>query len=180
MLMHLHIWLDAMPFYRYQFTVARSTPNVAQQLSTLMGPPASFWRLLSMRPGEIPKQPFVGTMHNDTFRITRRIAYRNSFLPRIHGTLTSVPEGTQITLRMTIHPLVGLFMLFWLAGVSYGALQISAGTAAGPGAFIPLVMLVFGIALTLLGFYPEAYKARRLLEQALATEWVNPAPPANF
>jgi hypothetical protein len=42
-------------------------------------------------------------------------------------------------------------------------------------ALIPFGMFLFGIALTLGGFYPEALKARRLLEQNLGVSAPNQA-----
>ena len=66
---------------------------------------------------------------------------------------------------MSLHPLVLVFMLFWLGIVGLGAAAALRRGEGGMGTLIPMGMFVFGVALTLGGFYPEAIKARRLLEQ---------------
>jgi hypothetical protein len=69
---------------------------------------------------------------------------------------------------MTLHPFVAAFMVVWLGAV--GAGTIAALTASGSdshAAFLPAGMFVFGVALTAGGFYPEAFKARHLLEHSV-------------
>jgi hypothetical protein len=66
---------------------------------------------------------------------------------------------------MYLHPLVLAFMLFWLGGVGLGAVAALRQGDGGAATLVPIGMFVFGVALTLGGFYPEAIKARRLLEQ---------------
>lgn len=66
---------------------------------------------------------------------------------------------------MFLHPFTAIFMLVWLSVVG------SAATQAGPRdsafQFVPLGMFIFGVALTLGGFVPEAIKAKRILAAAL-------------
>jgi hypothetical protein len=66
---------------------------------------------------------------------------------------------------MYLHPVVLVFMLFWLGGVGLGAAAALREGDGGAGTLVPMGMFAFGVALTLGGFYPEAAKARRLLEQ---------------
>ena len=57
-------------------------------------------------------------------------------------------------------PIERLFlMLFWLGGVVLATAHYRDGAEVG--------MFIFGVALTLAGFYPEAFKARRLLERCI-------------
>ena len=67
---------------------------------------------------------------------------------------------------MNLHPLVLAFILFWLGGVGSAAITMLRRGKASE-ALIPLGMFAFGVALTLGGFYPEAIKARRILEKQL-------------
>ena len=66
---------------------------------------------------------------------------------------------------MYLHPFVALFMLIWLGGIGIGAAAALRQAAGGAASLISIGMFVFGAALTLGAFYPEAIKARRLLEQ---------------
>ena len=55
-------------------------------------------------------------------------------------------------MTMHLHPVVALFMLFYLGATGHGA-------AWG--------LFAFGVALTVGAFFPEALKAQRLLTNAL-------------
>ena len=113
--------------------------------------------------------PFWGTIDGQSFRIQRDIRYRNSFLPLVRGDVHPGRFGSEITVTMSLHPFVAVFMLVWLSGVGFGGWRImfySHGPGT-PNSFIPLGMFLLGIALTLGGFIPEAIKAKRLLEEAL-------------
>jgi hypothetical protein len=68
---------------------------------------------------------------------------------------------------MFIHPLVAIFMMLWLGIVGHNAFR---GASDSP---IVWGMFVFGIALTVVGFAPEALKARRLLSEAMHDATVN-------
>jgi hypothetical protein len=70
---------------------------------------------------------------------------------------------------MYVHPLVALFMLVWLVVTGYGALQ---GESESP---IALKMFGFGAALTVLGFFPEAIYARRLISIAVCNRTASAA-----
>jgi hypothetical protein len=112
--------------------------------------------------------PFIGSVEGSTFHLRRDIRYRNSFLPQVRGRVEAMVGGSRIFVTMHLHPVVGVFMLIWLGGVGFGALAVLASAHVGAGpTLIPFGMLVFGIALTLGGFYPEAFKARRILEQGV-------------
>jgi len=70
---------------------------------------------------------------------------------------------------MYLHPLVLVFMLFWLGGVGLSAVASLRQGEEGASTLVAIGMFVFGVALTLGGFYPEAIKARRLLEQHIGS-----------
>jgi len=66
---------------------------------------------------------------------------------------------------MSLHPFVVVFMVFWVGILSvflFGSLTSDGQDALSLGA-----MLLFGLALTVVGFYPEAFKAERLIRAAL-------------
>jgi hypothetical protein len=133
--------------------LVREAPGFRQSLKEAFG----------FRPDGGP--PFIGKVQGNEFKCYRDIRYRNSFLPRIAGRVDSDHNGTRIDVIMYLHPLVLVFVLFWLGGVGVGAAAALRQGDGGPWTLVPIGMFVFGVALTLGGFYPEAIKARRLLEQ---------------
>jgi membrane protein YdbS with pleckstrin-like domain len=67
---------------------------------------------------------------------------------------------------MNLHLLIVIFVLVWLGGVGSAAVAVLVhGTPSE--ALIPAGMCVFLALITLLGFYPEAIKAQRILEKRL-------------
>ena len=63
---------------------------------------------------------------------------------------------------MFVHPIVVLFMAFWLGLVGYGACaDRSANSLALWG------MFTFGIILTTASFFPEALQAKRMISTAV-------------
>lgn len=109
-------------------------------------------------------RPFEGEAAGGRFKFSRRISYRNSFLPQIHARIELDPLGTVVKLRMNVHPFVIIFMFFWLGGVST---FLFLPRTAGQDTLIAGGMILFGLALIVGGFYPESFKAERLVRSAL-------------
>jgi len=159
-----------MHLYHFQIQTHLTTPAVLERVSKLVREPPGFWQSINeaFDGGLVAAPPFIGRVAGNEFKCQRNIGYRNSFLPRITGRVESCPGGSEIDVKMSLHRATAVFMLIWLGGVAFAAIGIfSRGEVAGK-AFFPVAMFVFGVVLTLVGFYPEAIKARRLLEQHLA------------
>jgi hypothetical protein len=156
-----------MPVYRFQIQSHLTTQAVLDRVRSLVRETPGFRQSLKesfgLRPEGAP--PFIGKVEGSEFRCRRDIRYQNSFLPRIAGHVDSDLNGTKIDVTMYLHPLVLVFMLFWLGAVGLGAVAALRQGDGGAVTLVPTGMFVFGVALTLGGFYPEAIKARRLLEQ---------------
>ena len=136
------------------------------RIKALIEAPARRWSSWFAWPPPVGSRPFAGSFGAMSFKIMRIIAYRNSFLPVIRGTLSQGDVGTDVRLVMTLHPLVALFMLVWcggLARVAMSVIETSHAVAAVP----PLLLCLFGIGLTIGGFIPEAFKATRLIRESL-------------
>lgn len=117
-------------------------------------------------------KPYEGKVEGCHFTINRIIHYRNSFIPVVEGDIQ--PEVIGCSVRITMHPhiLVIAFMALWMGGVSYSFLaslrffvamvmQADAQSSSLVGPFlIPAAFLVFGYALTLIGFKVESNKSR--------------------
>ncbi len=156
-----------MPFYRFQIESSLPKQTVLSRIRAIVREKPGFWQSVKESFGSRPEgsPPFIGEVEGESFLIHRDIRYRNSFLPQVRGSVVSTPIGSSVFITMYLHPLVALFMLFWLGGVGAGALAM---LKAENGSFIiPAIMLLFGIGLTAGGFYPEAMKARRILKQSI-------------
>jgi hypothetical protein len=110
---------------------------------------------------------FEGTVNATTFDVSRIISYRNSFVPQIHGTIAPEGNGSRISISMQLHVVVLAFLLVWVTLVCTigGVFAVSSIRNGGPAeeALIPLGMFVFVWAMTVGGFWYEAWKAERLL-----------------
>jgi hypothetical protein len=161
-----------MAFYRFQIDASIPAATVVDRLRTAVGPmrpfgrnrPAGFFatRPFGADPGEKPEPPFVGAVQNESFRIQRNIAHRNSFLPLLDGRISPTPSGARINVTMSMQPLVFVFILCWLAMVGHGALTDRSTNHA-----LLWGMFVFGILLALVGFFPEVDRAKTLLSTVI-------------
>lgn len=166
-------WLSTriMPLYRFESDAMSSPTVVSHRVQAITRVAPSTWGSIKESFGvrENTTASFIGIVEDNTFRLRRDIRYRNSFLPQIRGMVSEAPSGSRILVTMHIHPFAVVFMCFWLCGAGAGALTMFSNSASGSvfSSLIPVGMFVIGIALTLIGFYPEAYKARRLIEGAI-------------
>jgi hypothetical protein len=157
-----------MPFYRFEIDTTLTQQVVMERIRSLIRErEAILGFFLRTRQPFNPATPFVGSAGEDSFSMQRDIRYRNSFLPRIRGKAGPGPTGTCVKVTMFLHPLVAVFVTFWLGIVgSFALLTLSSSdpfVSLGPGS-----MFLFGLVLTCGAFFFEAFKARRLLSAALA------------
>lgn len=122
---------------------------------------------------------FVGSIDGNGFAMRRDIRYRNSFLPRISGSVHAATDGARIELRFVPHPLVFAFMVTWL-GIAVTALIgliLWRATAPAGSPFWPLAvpagMLVMAVALPLMAYLPEKRLAMARFSELLDA---TPAP----
>ena len=115
--------------------------------------------------------PFVGrgTSPYD-FEFSRRIDYRNSFLPVVRTTVEASHRGgalVRVTMRM--NPFVIAFTSLWMSGATLGGLGGLIGLLNGhPAGLLGLAFPLFGAALFGIGFGVEAHKAEALLRAVYA------------
>jgi hypothetical protein len=149
---------------RFTIVTNLSVDEALQRLASVIEPPKRQWfgMLSSWK-----RKPYEGTISGNTFRISRVINYRNSFVPVIEGEIYEGPEGASIEISMNLNTLVLAFMIFWLAVVgSFCIFALRAAISAvsiGWFTLLPILMFVFGIAMTVGGFSVEADKSKKFL-----------------
>lgn len=116
---------------------------------------------------------YEGSTDIDTFTISRIINYRNSFLPRIKGRISTDYNTTTIEVTMQLHKFVFVFMAVWLIGVLSFFVISLINVPFNKLVFfdtIPLVMLIFGILLMYIPFTIESRKSEKDLEEMFEAE----------
>ncbi len=103
---------------------------------------------------------YSGQIIENSFYIKRIINYKNSFLPRIEGTIISDIRGTKVNIKMRLYPLVLIFMIIWFTGLSIVTFIIlSARDGNNNNIFpliIPFIMILFGYLLFTIPFKIES------------------------
>jgi hypothetical protein len=170
-----------MPLQRFEIHSPLSTQTVLQRLQSLVRDEPGFMQVWKEAFGGRPKNspPFFGVVAGNEFLMRRDIRYRNSFLPRVHGTVLAEPGGgSKVRVTMHLHPLIAVVMALWLAITGLGTLIAVFSMQRGAEvSLVPSALLAFGVVLVAVGFYPEARKARRVLEQAIADASLPTAMP---
>ena len=137
------------------------------RLSHIVGPPQSRWHAIEAGPARQQREPFVGIIDGERFRIRRRIDYRNNFLPVISGRIAPHATGSRIDIVVKLKPAIAVVMILWLSAMSFGAAvavwqSVQTGQAKGLAA---LLLLLFGFVLVAIAFVPEKRKALKLLSE---------------
>lgn len=117
---------------------------------------------------------YEGQIYGSNFEIKRIIGYRNSFLPRINGSIEKNFDGTTIKVKMRLHILVIVFLCIWCGGVGIAciaSLSLTFGIVKfDPMSLIPFGMLIFVYLLTMGGFKFESSKAKQDLQGIFEAE----------
>ena len=112
-----------------------------------------------------PAQPLVGDFDGTSFDITRYIRGRNSFKPRIRGTVEPAGSGTRLSGTMRLHAIVIVFIgaFVFAAGSVFlaGAARSVARDQLDPMVLPAMGVLAFLTVMTLGGFAIEVHGAFR-------------------
>lgn len=159
-----------MPMYRFEIRSPLTVAKASQRLSGLMQPAPNFGTRVQELLRNAPETtPLLGAVSNDSFRARPDSRNQNSFLPVVHGEILPSSQGTTVRVVVRLH----LGVLVVLAALyTFGVLATASPEAAGVGStldgLICLVAATFIVAAGLkVGFYPEARRIRRTLEDAL-------------
>lgn len=147
--------------------------TVVEMLEELIDPPQTI--TLKMPFTKPDGKPYAGSWGEDdrTFSVVRKINHRNSFLPRIKGSIEPDGTGTIVHISMRMPLLVRLFIAFWFCGVSF-AFVTSLSNAIREGnwgwwVWMPLGMLAFLLIIVNYGFRTESAKSKKHLAQLFET-----------
>lgn len=133
------------PYRRFVIPSDRAAADVARRMAEQTAPRHGWGR----RP---PKEiRFVGTIHDDRFRLVPLIRGMNTYAPRILGRIRPAQAGCVIEGRMTLHPVAVVALLVFLVAPQYWALG-ERGTL--DGVWLAIVA-VFHVVMYYAGFVPE-------------------------
>lgn len=119
--------------------------------------------------------PVVGRVDGMSFRIRKRICYRNSFQTFLTGSMQSHGAGTLILGKFGMHRFVRTFMSIWFGGVAVlgsilfmvALFTIFSGSSSHRsldwlGVVVPLLLFAGGIVIVRVGEYFARDEARFL------------------
>jgi hypothetical protein len=100
----------------------------------------------------------AGSVGENSFRLRKRILYRNSFQASLSGRLIDDQGQTRLHCSVGLHPFVTVFLFVWIGIVSVACCVMIVSLLSGatpakqwPAAAVPLLMLAFGVGLLKVG-----------------------------
>lgn len=108
---------------------------------------------------------FVGSVSPSDFRLVPTIRGRNTYLPWLLGRMTPRPDGTEIQVVQTLHPIAIAAMLAFL--IVWVVVVVRAEDYRSAAIFIA-GLFVFHCVMYLIGFLPEARRAEERIRQLAA------------
>ncbi len=101
------------------------------------------------------KGTIIGAVGHSSFRLSKRINYRNSFRTHLFGRLTRENNATRIDCRTGMHILVIAFMTVWFGFLVAFALPVTLAISTqqplSPVTLVPLAMVLLGVLLVWFG-----------------------------
>lgn len=147
-------YTDFVPIEKYTIQTNLSEEEVLLRLRKIIGNPDRRFQFsfmgIDLKKHSNASFDYEGTISDNTFKISRVIRYRNSFLPVIKGTVSFFVNKTEIHISMKMSLFVRIFMIIWLSLVGIPSFFILLGTgialskgnfqAINPGMFILIGM----------------------------------------
>ena len=144
--------MKLLPYRRFAIDSPLTPGEVAARLRDAIEEPRTF-------AFSRPERPLVGRLDGTTFDVMRSVTGRNSFRPRVRGTIEAAGSGARLTGTMQLHEIVMLLMggLFAVAGsalLSMAAQDLRSGHLETPTLAVFGVVVFFG-AIAIGGFISE-------------------------
>lgn len=156
--------IKVFPSFNDSFPSSKTPEEIYAVLQSVTAPP-------KLRLFQSCSQEFIGEVTPSYFRIVSNISYRNSFLPCITGTISPTGNGSQIMIKMRLHPAITVFCSIWLGFMVYVFLiGLLLAFMDGFAQALPLLgasagMTAFAQILIRLGFSQPARKALRRIRE---------------
>jgi hypothetical protein len=119
----------------------------------------------------IDRTTVTGSISKTSFRLRKRIYYRNSFQASLSGQLIDEGRGTRLHCKVGLHPFVTAFLFVWIGGVTIGCGAMIVALLSGSipaqqsmAAAVPFLMLAGGIALLKVGQFAARDEANFLVD----------------
>ena len=149
--------MKLLPHRRFTIETRLPPSEVAARLQAAVEPPQTF-RFSR------PERPLIGRVDGAAFDIIRAIRGRNSFIPRVRGTIEPAGGGSRLTGTMQLHEFVIVFIgaFFLMAGSVFIRMAVDdlRRGQLGLPTVIALGVLVFLTAMVSIGFVPETHRTR--------------------
>lgn len=165
---------------RHRLVTRLSPEECRDRLSALLATQKDEWRILG---GPPPGRPLTGAVNEDGFSVLRFSSGRQSFRTVASGQFVPTPHGTEVTIRMGMHPVVlgfvAVLTLLFLAVALFGLVGIAQGNPnQHPERFLPvfLLMLVGPPAMVVIGRYMARHDGAFLL--GVLRDALEAEPPA--
>ncbi len=169
-----------LPIENYTLITKLSVEEIMQRLTQNVEPRKNV-RMHGF--GRKSLKPYEGEITTNSFKISRIIDSRNSFLPMITGNISSFLGKTEIKIKMQPATFVLIFISLWLGIVGIVCLGMAAVALAqiskiftkdfSPMTFIPFAMFIFGCLLTHFAFKSESKKSKQFLERIFEATEIN-------
>lgn len=128
------------------------------------------WRFFFSR----PEKPYEGWVLGSTFSMQRIIFYRNSFLPRIEGSVHQRYGKVLIDVNFRINLFAKMFIIIWCGIMGLASLftimQMVRRSEMELAGFIPVLMGLFGYAIAFVGYAIESRRAKADLQKIFHAE----------
>ncbi|PQA90135.1 hypothetical protein B0A69_20890 [Chryseobacterium shigense] len=156
-----------LPFERIIYRTKLSEQEIITRLSGFVEPKKFSF-------GKTSTKEYEGSINDKRFEINRVINYRNSFLPQLTGIIQKDNYGTQIEVTMKLHVFVFVFLIFWCGFVMFFLISLGVVQQKISVFFlVPVGMLLFVYALTMLGFKTESKKSKEFLMKSFEAEIID-------
>jgi hypothetical protein len=106
---------------------------------------------------------FVGPVMTPGFRLAYVPQGQDSYAPWLVGDVRALPEGSEIDVRMMLHPIAALAMVAFVVVPQYWAIQ-----AGGFSVWWLAAALAFHVLMYYIGFKPDALDAESLIREVAA------------
>jgi len=163
----LGVMIPVLPFERFTLASPHRADVLVKRLRTQTGAMAA--RVLDEAGSR-----FSGVASADGFRLVANTSNRNSFKPMARGVWSPDGQGSRVDVTLTLPTPTLVFMLVWctliLAMTGMTIFQPSSGKPQPEfWMLMPLGLLLFGYALTILAFWEGAARTRLELKKIIET-----------